>query len=347
MSTIKFSFVGLICLAAIPSAAHAKLVVYYDVLATRVETPQMEDWISIRTIQATGQEPAVTKREIDKGVKQAFDDGFKRVRVRKTIADDSDFTKKPETKEEDVSRENGVPMTLLQAMGDGESADSSPPEPPAEGKPKPEKWEMWLEEKKDGQWVEVPDRRYPYTDYEKFALAFADYDKTIKGLNQSAVRYRLRWRAVESKPTIETPEIKTVDLGPKPKSDFRGGTFGQDFGYDGYRFITLSGDGTGTLKMKGQSDTKREYDIKWSLTDEGWVDVEKVRITAWSFSTEEPDNPLIGREANRARVEEDDSWLFDKIAWKVESDGLNPVWAVANARGKPAEHRFYHFKRGE
>jgi len=269
------------CLVVLPSAAFG-LEVFYQVLGARVEMPQYkQDWIDYGTINATNQKPEVTKREVDKAVKRAFDDGAKRVKIQRQIFTSPTTAGKPEDVGE-ASLGKDLPESVYVLPG-GDAGSSDKPQPPEQGKPKPEKWEMWLEEKKDGQWGEVPERRYPYTDYETFAKAFADYDKTITGLNQNGVRYRLKWRAAESqqpKP-IETPEVKKVELNAiadpvigvwqkqrtEPVPD---GTFAYTYTY----IFEFSADGSGIQRDRVMSPVTPEVEsykasFSWKRSDKG------------------------------------------------------------------------------
>ncbi len=79
----------------LPAPAQAAAEIFYDVLGTRADNPAAIDWSVYATIDASKLPAAKAEELVNKAVQRAFDDGAKRVKVRRTLIPD-DF-RKPST----------------------------------------------------------------------------------------------------------------------------------------------------------------------------------------------------------------------------------------------------------
>lgn len=81
------------------------------------------------------------------------------------------------------------------------------------------RWNLWLQEMRNGLWWHVPGRQYVFTDYSQFVSTYNAYVAQIAPYNQNGVKYAVNWNAenVGSAEIPKPPDVNTEELGPVPE----------------------------------------------------------------------------------------------------------------------------------
>lgn len=192
------------------------------------------------------------------------------------------------------------------------------------------KWAMWLEQFKEGQWSEVPNRRSEYLESEGvtedgFKKKLELYVTAVESLNNKTIReeteqqqkgqavkpirYRVKWNSSDG----------AVPNGTLPNRSAAGEyQWGNSSNYDGYTRLVLRDDGSVTLRVTGQGTYHDEWKGKWTTTKEGWIELKD------------------GVHVSGSKAEKNCFGGF--VAWKLEGTSLTPVYLAPsdpNDKGKP------------
>lgn len=91
----------------------AAVEVFYEVLGARTETPTANDWIDYGTINASSMSAGEAQKQVNKAIERAFNDGAKKVKVRRKVTFSNLNKDKPIEDLGEVSRGKGLDLSIF------------------------------------------------------------------------------------------------------------------------------------------------------------------------------------------------------------------------------------------